>query len=97
MFNCGECKIITKKYYISKKTNFILLEYASKGCLFDYIYEKEKISFKIGNNNWGLREDFGKLFFEKILKGITEYHNSGVSHRDLKLENILLDENLILK
>ena len=50
MFNYGECKIIAKKYF-KNKTNFILLEYASKGCLFDYIYEKEKISFKIGNNN----------------------------------------------
>ena len=62
---------------------YLILEYASKGCLFDYIYYP-KIGFQ---------EKYSKLIFAKILKGIRACHEAEVYHRDIKFENIILDEN----
>ena len=62
---------------------YMVLDYASKGELFDYIYCAEK----------GLNEKYAKLIFHKILKGLQAIHNSGICHRDLKMQNILVDDN----
>ena len=61
---------------------YAILEYCSRGELFDFI---EKTEF-------GLKEKYAKFLFRKILKGVQAFHNLGICHRDLKLENILLDE-----
>ena len=62
---------------------FAVLEYAPKGELYDYL-EKTKN---------GLEERHAKFIFRKILQGVQAIHNLGICHRDLKLENILLDES----
>ena len=62
---------------------YLILEYASKGSLFDYIFYPRI----------GFPEKYSKLYFRKILIGIQECHKAKVYHRDIKLENILLDEN----
>ena len=67
----------------TKHKNYIILEYASKGELYNYINYT-------GN---GLKEKYCKVIFYKILKGIQTLHNAGICHRDLKLQNILLDDN----
>jgi serine/threonine protein kinase len=65
---------------------FIVLEFVSGGLLFD-------VCQLIG----GLGEDAGRFFFKQMITSI-EYMNSlKVSHRDLKLENILVDTDLNLK
>ena len=61
---------------------YIILEYASKGDFFDYI--------KATNN--GLEEIYAKFIFKKILDGVQAIHESKICHRDLKMNNILLDE-----
>ena len=63
--------------------NYIILEYAERGCLYDYIYFPEK----------GFREEeYAKLLFFRILLGIKACHEAKICNRDIKLENILLDE-----
>ena len=62
---------------------FAVLEYASKGVLFDYISLPKE----------GFPEKYAKLIFSKILKGIQACHTAGICHRDLKMENILVDDN----
>ena len=61
---------------------YIILDYASKGELFNYIYSTSN----------GLKEKYAKLIFSKILKGVEALHKAGFCHRDLKMQNILLDE-----
>ncbi|OHT12375.1 CAMK family protein kinase [Tritrichomonas foetus] len=65
---------------------YIVLEYASKGELFDYLVE---------NNT--LPEEVAMRFFRQIIYGLEYLHSLGICHRDLKPENILLDENLNIK
>jgi len=62
---------------------YLVLEYAPKGELFNYIYCCHK----------GLQEKYSKIIFAKILKGVQACHNAGICHRDLKMQNILVDEN----
>lgn len=66
----------------SIKKQYIILEYAQRGDLSKYIVFCEK----------GLREKHAKLLFSKILKGVKAMHEKGICHRDLKTQNILLDE-----
>ena len=40
----------------------------------------------------GFSERHAKLIFHKILRGVKAIHNAGICHRDLKMENILLDD-----
>lgn len=58
----------------------IVMEYASGGELFDRIV-------KIGR----FSEDEARYFFQQLISGVEFCHKSGVCHRDLKLENTLLD------
>ncbi|KAI7791635.1 NUAK family SNF1-like kinase 1 [Triplophysa rosa] len=60
----------------------IVMEYASKGELYDYISERRKLS-----------ERETRHFFRQIVSAVHYCHKKGVVHRDLKLENILLDDN----
>merc|ERR1712113_1038102 len=42
-------------------------------------------------------EDAGRFFLHQMLDSVDYMHNRKVVHRDLKLENILVDDNLNLK
>ncbi len=75
----GLVKINSKE----ESKQYIVLDYASKGELFDYIYSSQK----------GLNEKYAKLIFGKILRGVQTLHKSGICHRDLKMQNILLDDS----
>ena len=79
-FGQGPIKIASKPVKIG---DYLVLEFASKGEIFDYIYCS-------GN---GLKERNAKLIFQKILRGVQAFHNCGICHRDLKMQNILVDES----
>ncbi|KAK3517832.1 hypothetical protein QTP70_021024 [Hemibagrus guttatus] len=64
----------------------IVMEYASKGELYEYISERRKLS-----------ERETRHFFRQIVSAVHHCHKKGVVHRDLKLENVLLDENYNIK
>ena len=76
----GDADII-KGYSVYKK-QYIILEYFKKGNLDQYITIPNK-SFKI---------DHAKLLFKKIVNAVYSIHKNGICHRDLKLNNILLND-----
>lgn len=65
---------------------YILLEYVTGGLLFD-------VCQSLG----GMGEDGGRFFLSQMLDVLSYMHGKGVVHRDLKLENILVDDSLNLK
>ena len=65
---------------------YIVLELVQGGLLFD-------ICQLVG----GLGEDGGRFFFRQLLSSLEYMSSMKVSHRDLKLENILIDCNLNMK
>ncbi|KAI0601575.1 hypothetical protein F4775DRAFT_403203 [Biscogniauxia sp. FL1348] len=60
----------------------IVLEYASGGELFDYIL-----------NHRYLKDHAARRLFAQLVSGVGYLHKKGIVHRDLKLENLLLDRN----
>jgi serine/threonine protein kinase len=66
---------------------YILYELASKGDLFKYI--------KCYGN--GFNEKYSKVISYKILKALKTLHKLKICHRDIKAENIVLDEKYNIK
>jgi serine/threonine-protein kinase GIN4 len=62
------------------------LEYLQGGELFDLVTERQKLS-----------EPEAVRIFSQILSGVSFCHLLGICHRDLKLENIILDKNVNAK
>ncbi|KAM0848521.1 hypothetical protein ACQ4PT_054327 [Festuca glaucescens] len=64
----------------SKARIFIVLEYVTGGELHDKIADRGS-----------LKEDEARKYFQQLINAIDYCHSRGVYHRDLKIENLLLD------
>ena len=74
---------------IENKDNlFLVFEYVRGGSLFDYINS---------NAERKLNEQEAKRIFTQIVTAVQYCHKNNVVHRDLKLDNILLDDNKDVK
>ncbi|CAK9319323.1 unnamed protein product [Citrullus colocynthis] len=58
----------------------LVMEYAAGGELFERIYHSGRFS-----------EDEARYFFQQLISGVDYFHSLQICHRDLKLDNILLD------
>jgi serine/threonine protein kinase len=65
---------------------FIVMEYASQGDLLHYVRSKKKLS-----------EEEALKYFRQLIYGVAHIHCRGVLHRDIKLDNILLDDDMGVK
>ena len=65
---------------------FIIMEYINGGNLFSFVKKRRKLSEKIS-----------KFLFRQIIEGIQHIHSKKIVHRDIKLENILIDLNNRIK
>jgi len=66
----------------TERTIGIVLEYAPCGELFNYIL-----------NQRYLKDNHAKKLFAQLVSAVGYLHKKGIIHRDLKLENLLLDRN----
>ena len=72
-------KITTVK--IKKKFNHSVTELCKEGELFDLVHKNGKLT-----------EDEARDIFSEILSAVEHAHRNGIVHRDLKTENVLLDD-----
>jgi serine/threonine protein kinase len=72
-----------------KKTEvmYISMQYEPNGCVFDYLWA--------GDDGFG--EKYAKYFFLQLLDALSYCHSKGISHRDIKPDNLLFDEEFNLK
>lgn len=64
----------------------MVMELANGGDLYDVIYYSGAMSEKLG-----------RTYFVQLLDGLEACHNVGITHRDLKPNNILIDSEYVLK
>lgn len=64
----------------AKDAVYLIMEIVGGGELFDFVLQKERLS-----------EHEARKLFREIVSAVDYMHRSGVVHRDIKLENILLD------
>ena len=62
---------------------FTVLEYAANGDLFDFV----------SSNGGKLTQIDSMKIFQQIINGLEYLHLKGIAHRDIKLENILMDKD----
>ena len=70
----------------TKKHILFVLEMCSGGDLLNYVWKWR----------W-LKEDAAKYMFKQLIDGLQSIHSKNIVHRDIKLDNILLDHNGNLK
>jgi len=69
------------------KLSYLVMDYASNGDLFDLFI----------TNDVHLGDIITRTYFQQLVSGLEAIHSQGAAHLDLKLENLLLDENFQLK
>ena len=79
---------ITKilEMFEDEKYILIIMEYINGGNLFSFVKKRRKLTEKIS-----------KFLFKQIILGIKHIHSQNIVHRDVKLENILIDLNNTIK
>lgn len=73
--------------YFECKIKFALFNFIPNGELFDYVIKLQT----------GFQEFIAKRIFIRILNSLNVCHKNGFIHKDIKLENILVDSNFDVK
>ncbi|KAM9626363.1 testis-specific serine/threonine-protein kinase 5-like [Trichechus inunguis] len=78
--------------YRNGKRSYLVLELAARGDLLEHINTVSDL-----RGYPGLEEDEARRLFRQLVSAVAHCHSAGVVHRDLKCENILLDDRGLLK
>ena len=70
----------------SNKHIVFVMELCAGGDLLNYVRKRRK-----------LKEDSAKFVFRQVVEGLQYCHSKGIVHRDMKLDNVLLDESGTVK
>ncbi|XP_064600781.1 testis-specific serine/threonine-protein kinase 3-like [Liolophura sinensis] len=74
------------EYFTDNRRVYMILEYAEKGDVLRFIQK-----------NGALTEEMAKLWAQQVCDAINFLHDQDIAHRDLKLENLLLDSGFNIK
>jgi serine/threonine protein kinase len=77
----------SKKTQLNKKIVYLVMEYAEKGDLFDFVLHSNK----------GFQENVYLHYFKQLIDTVSVLHNDGICHLDIKLENIFVQKDFQLK
>jgi BR serine/threonine kinase len=69
-----------------KKCHYIILEHAVRGDMFEYIA-----------TNKGFNARIARYYFRQLIYGLDAIHSSNICHRDIKIDNLLLNDDFKLK
>jgi len=69
------------------QTSLILAEYAPNGDFFSFVAKYSSL----------LTDKLIRTYFRQLIQGLEFLHNNQIMHLDIKLENLLLDKNFLLK
>lgn len=70
----------------TEKTLYLVMEYINNGEVFEYLVK-----------NGRMKENVARQKFRQIVSAVQYLHSKNIIHRDLKAENLLLDNNLDVK
>lgn len=65
---------------------YLVMEYAARGEIFDHLVA-----------NVRMKEEEAARVFQQIVAAVNYCHGQGIVHRDLKAENVLLDQDMNVK
>lgn len=68
------------------KLPYVVMEYANKGDLFDFLKVNKGFYIKVA-----------RYYFKQLINAISACHDKNICHRDIKIENLLLDDKFNLK
>ena len=87
MYEYGDAgQVVKPSGRVIENLVYIVMEFVQGGLLFD-----------LCQTMGAMGEDAGRFFLHQMLESVEFMHTRRVVHRDLKLENILIDDNLNLK
>jgi 5'-AMP-activated protein kinase catalytic alpha subunit len=78
--------VFMKEVMQTKNHIYIVLELVTGGELFGELCQARRFD-----------EERARKYFQQLIVGLHHCHTNGVAHRDLKLENLLLDSQGVLK
>jgi len=79
----GDHYILNTDNNNTESSMYIVFEYAKGGSLFDFVRRTGLLS-----------EQLARHYFNAILEAVSYLHSSGIAHRDIKPQNILLNSSL---
>ena len=99
LFSCGECPFILKLFQTFNAPNslYMLMEFVQGGELWSYLYDAKRAHVLPRNPFRGLHLEAVKFYTSNVLYAFQHMHKQHIAYRDLKPENLLVNDKGYLK
>ena len=97
LHDCAKCPFVLQLFQTFNRPNqiFMLTEFIQGGELWSYIYEKKGAVPRAADGGFSMRAV--KFYAANVLLAFKYMHSRGISYRDLKPENLLLNHDGYIK